>query len=73
MLEISETTAISEQVASFLSERTIVKVSVRQADTVLPSITVIRKTIRPYPNCGSEIVKEAYPGGAVYYCPAPPL
>jgi formamidopyrimidine-DNA glycosylase len=23
----------------------------------------------PCPNCGNEIVKEAYLGGAVYFCP----
>ncbi|WP_029902054.1 DNA-formamidopyrimidine glycosylase family protein [Prevotella sp. 10(H)] len=25
---------------------------------------------KPCPNCGGEIIKEAYLGGAVYYCPA---
>jgi formamidopyrimidine-DNA glycosylase len=24
---------------------------------------------RPCPNCGSAIIKEAYMGGAIYYCP----
>jgi len=34
-------------------------------------ITVLSKNTvnRPCPNCGDSIVKEAYMGGAVYYCP----